>query len=217
MQDTTKQSSNKSIDWYFDFISPFAYFQHYTLINHYPDVTINYYPILFGAVLQNHGNKGPAEIPSKRIMTYRYCTWQAKKRGIPFKFPDVHPYKPVSVLRLALAAGINRENVTCIFHYIWVQGNDPSSPENLLKLASKLGLKNMEKAIQQPSIKKQLRDNTERASLLELFGVPTIMIDDKLFWGDDLTEMAMGYLSNPELFDSEDYQRLETLPNGLTP
>lgn len=217
MHNMAKQTENSSIDWYFDFISPFAYFQHYTLINQYPDITINYYPILFGAILQNHGNKGPAEIPSKRIMTYRYCTWQAKNRGIPFKFPEVHPYRPVSVLRLALAAGITRESVSRIFEFIWVEGKDPSSPTNLQDLASQLGIGNLKEAIQQPSVKSQLRENTERASSMEMFGVPTIIIGNKLFWGDDLTEMAMDYLSNPNLFDSEDFQRLETLPNGLTP
>ena len=217
MHQKSKQSENQSIDWYFDFISPFAYFQHHTLVNQYPDVTINYYPILFGAVLQNYGNKGPAEIPSKRIMTYRYCTWQAKNRGIPFQFPDVHPYRPVSVLRLAIAAGITTDSVSRIFEFIWVNGKDPSSPDNLLELASKLGIDNLDEAIQHQWVKDQLRENTDRASSLDMFGVPTIMIGDKLFWGDDLTEMAMSYLSNPELFDSEDYQRLETLPNGLTP
>ena len=217
MENPTNRSKNASIDWYFDFISPFAYFQHHTLVHKYPDVKINYYPILFGAVLKNHGNKGPAEIPSKRIMTYRYCNWQAKKRDIPFRFPEVHPYKPISVLRLALAAGISKENVSRIFEFIWVEGMDPSSEKNLKNLASILGIENLEEAIQNPQVKKQLRENTDRDSSLDMFGVPTLIINGKLFWGDDLTEMAMGYLSNPELFDSEDYQRLETLPNGLIP
>ena len=212
---TLSDTKQHEIDWYFDFISPFAYFQHHRLVSSHPDIKINYYPILFGAVLQKHGHKGPAEIPAKRIMTYRYCTWLARKLTIPFQFPEVHPYKPVSVLRLAIAAGVNTSTVTDIFWFIWADGKDPSDPENLQQLATRLGVENYQQAIQQENIKNQLRSNTDRASALGMFGVPTIVIEDQLFWGQDLTDMAMEYLNDKTIFNAPEYESLNTIPNGL--
>lgn len=206
---------NKTIDWYFDFISPFAYFQHRQLISNHPEIQIRYFPILLGALFVKHQHKGPAEIPTKRIMTYRYCTWYAKQHGIPLQFPDVHPYHPVSVLRLALAAGANANTVSRIFEYIWVKGKSPDRPERLAELASQLALHDYVDAISNPSIKDELRQNTEQAISFGIFGVPTVMLDDQLFWGQDQTQLLLEYLENPNLFAQEQYQRLEHIPDGL--
>ena len=118
-------------------------------------------------------------------------------------------------MRLALAAGINGDTVSKVFHSIWVEGKSPSTAQNLSALADTLGVEDYEQAISQPRIKQQLRENTEHASQLGIFGVPTIIIDDQIFWGNDLTEMAMAYLQNKELFDTEGYKRLLHIPNGL--
>lgn len=211
----SQDSKNHEIDWYFDFISPFAYFQHQRLRRDYPHLKINYLPILFGAVLQKYNHKGPAEIPSKRTMTYRYCTWFSKKQGISFEFPNTHPFRPVSVLRLCIAAGADTNVVTSIFEFIWSQGQDPSTEENLFRLANSLGVRDHAEAISQPSVKDKLRENTEKASSLGVFGVPTIAINDQIFWGDDLTEMALEYLEDSALFEDVQYQRLDTLENGF--
>ena len=205
----------RSIDWYFDFISPFAYMQHLALVRDYPEVNINYYPILFGVMLRQHGHKGPAEIPTKRLMTYRYCTWYAANQGIPLRFPDIHPYRPVSVLRLSLAAGISTQTVTSIFEYIWVEGKSPCGNSRLAELSERLGISDYATAISSQRVKNQLRMNTECASKLNIFGVPTIVIDDKLFWGNDMTGMAMAYLANRKMFENEEFCRLTDLPNGL--
>ena len=208
-------SMNKSIDWYFDFISPFAYFQHRHLINEHPDIEIRYYPILLGALFVQNQHKGPAEIPAKRIMTYRYCIWYAIQHQIPFRFPDVHPYHPVSVLRMSLAAGVNAETVSKIFEYIWVDGKSPNQAEHLGELASSLGLDGYESAIAEPEIKDRLRQNTERAIELGIFGVPTSSIGNQLFWGHDQTPLILEYLDNPRLFEDEEYRGIDNIRDGL--
>ena len=71
-----------TIDWYFDFISPFAYLQSEQLASLGPRVAVRYRPILFAALLEANGSKGPAEIPAKRAFTYRFVVWQAKALGI---------------------------------------------------------------------------------------------------------------------------------------
>jgi 2-hydroxychromene-2-carboxylate isomerase len=85
----------RAVRWYFDFISPFAYL-------HWPKVkaamserAIMPVPILFAAVLDTRGQKGPAEIPSKREFTYRHVLWQARQAGVPLRFPPTHPFNPL--------------------------------------------------------------------------------------------------------------------------
>lgn len=204
----------RNIDWYFDFISPYSYFQHYLFVTRYPDLSIRYYPVLLGALLIQNNIKGPAEVPEKRRSTYRYCTWYAKRHDIPFRFPDLHPYRPVNVLRLALAAGVSQQSVTRIFDYIWVEGKSPTG-KKLDELAGLLGIEDIQTAISRQEIKDQLRQNTEQAANLGIFGVPTIAVDGNLFWGNDETEMAMEFLDDRTLFMDHDYARLEHIPDGL--
>ena len=71
------------LDWYFDFISPFAYLQWRRLRRDHPEVALNPKPLLFAAILNHVGQLGPAEIPQKRRHTYRIVLWQARAAGIP--------------------------------------------------------------------------------------------------------------------------------------
>ena len=109
-----------SIDWYFDFVSPFSYIALHRL-GELP-VQVSYKPVLFAGLLNHWGQKGPAEIPAKRRWTYRWCTWWAKELGIPFRFPAAHPFNPLPYLRLALAAGCSPQTVSHIFGELWTTG-----------------------------------------------------------------------------------------------
>jgi 2-hydroxychromene-2-carboxylate isomerase len=207
--------SGRSIDWYFDFISPFAYLQHYQLTRNFPGISLNYIAVLFGALLQNHAHKGPAEIPAKRIVTYRHCHWMAGRNNIPFRFPPEHPFRPLPALRLAIALGSTPEVVERIFTSIWVEGRVPTQADVLQSLGSEFGLDDAGEAIQQESVKEKLRINTERAIDKGVFGVPTIAIGNEIFWGQDMTGLALEYLEHPDMFDNAEFKRLLDLPNGL--
>src|SRR5262245_46260764 len=104
----------RDIDWYFDFISPYAYIASHGL-GELGEVRIRYRPVLFAALLKIWNNKGPAEIAPKRQWTYRWCTWNASRLGIPFRFPAAHPFNPLPWLRLSIAAGNTPEAVRRIF------------------------------------------------------------------------------------------------------
>ena len=68
--------------WYFDFISPFAFLQWRRLRALGDRLPVVPVPILFAAVLDRIGQKGPAEIPGKRVFTYRHVLWRARQRGL---------------------------------------------------------------------------------------------------------------------------------------
>ena len=109
-----------SVDWYFDFVSPYSYICLHRL-GELP-VQVSYKPVLFAGLLNHWGQKGPAEIPAKRKWTYRWCTWWAGELGIPFRFPAAHPFNPLPYLRLSLAAGCSAHAIGAIFAHLWTTG-----------------------------------------------------------------------------------------------
>ena len=204
----------KTLDWYFDFLSGFAYMQFKQLKELPSDVSVEYRPMLFAGLLEHHGTKGPAQIPRKRVFTYRHWIWQAQEAGIPFRMPPNHPFPPLPPLRLAIALKNDAGAIETIFDHIWRDGEDVGDPEGWARLIDKLGVSDSDALIGDQSVKDQLRQNTEKAIELGLFGVPTALIDDQLFWGQDSTSMLFAYLENPDMFKDSEMLRVEDLPRG---
>jgi len=206
----------RQADWYFDFVSPFSYLQLQRLHEMPADLALTPRAILFAAVLDHWGQRGPAEIEPKRVFTYRQAQWRADRDGIPMRFPPRHPFNPLKVLRLAVALEERMEVIREIFFAIWRDGIDASSDEGFRQLAAQLGVRDADALIAKQDVKDRLRANTERAIAAGVFGVPTILVDGLAFWGDDATAMALDYLRDPARFTSGEMARVATLPVGAT-
>jgi 2-hydroxychromene-2-carboxylate isomerase len=198
----------RSAIWYFDFISPCAWIGLHRLTELPPDVSIEYRPVLFAGILGHWGQKGPAEIPTKRRYTYRWSHWWAQSQGIALRYPAGHPFNPIHHLRLALACGCRRDAIQRIFESIWTTGADAGAAFS--PLMKELGVKPEE--IEKPEIKNGLRTNTEEAIRRGVFGVPTLEIDGELFWGADSMEFAKAFLQDPSVLRNAEIQRLDDLP-----
>ena len=193
--------------WYFDFISPFAWIGLHRL-KEMPGLEIDYRPVLFAGILGHWGQKGPAELPTKRRYTYRWSHWWAQSQGIPLRYPSGHPFNPLHHLRLAIASGCQRDAIQKIFESIWTTGEDASDPARFASLLENLRVKkeDLDKA------KEQLRTNTEGAIARGVFGVPTLEIDGELFWGADSMEFAKAFLKDRSVVRNAEMQRLDDLP-----
>jgi 2-hydroxychromene-2-carboxylate isomerase len=202
----------READWYFDFISPYAYFGRARLAELSDRAAIRYRPVLFAAMLNHWGHKGPAEIPSKRVWTYRWCTWLAAQQRIAFRAPSAHPFNPLPFLRLAIAAECAPTAIEQIFRQLWTTGADPREPRVLDELLESLQIDRAQLA--SPQVKEELRANTDEAIARGVFGVPTLVVDGELFWGADATDFAKAYLDTPGLLATEEMQRVSTLPVG---
>ena len=200
------------IDWYFDFISPFAYLQWRRLRRDHPELELRPRPLLFAGLLKHWGQLGPAEIPEKRRHTYRLALWQARELGIPFRSPPAHPFNPLPALRLCVAAGSNARAVDAIFAHLWQHGLAGDSVEALQPVATQLGIDDAAGAIARPEVKSALAANGAAAIALGVFGVPTLHIGPRLFWGNDATAMALAYLADPVAFEDDEMRRVEALP-----
>ena len=201
-------------DWYFDFVSPFAYLQSEQLASLAPRVSIRYRPVLFAGLLGASGQKGPAEIPAKPAFTYRFCIWQAKRLGIRLKFPPQHPFNPLPLLRLAIACDSTPDAVHRIFRFVWRDGRLPDLPIEWAELVGELGAHDADARIATAEVKDELRRNTDTAIARGVFGVPTLAIGGELFWGADATQMAADYVAAGCRFDDPEYARVGALPIG---
>ncbi|MGH8499397.1 MAG: 2-hydroxychromene-2-carboxylate isomerase [Methylococcales bacterium] len=207
---------SQTYDWYFDFISPFAYLQWRRLHRDFSVFRIQPKPILFAGLLKHWGQLGPAEIPGKRIHTYRIVLWQAHSVGIPLRFPPAHPFNPLPALRLALAAKDIHLACDLIFKHIWEHGLAADTPEALQPVADALGIEDLAACLADPEVKNKLVQNGEQALALKIFGVPTLVINHQLFWGNDATEMAMQYIANPSMMDDDkEMKRINDLPEAI--
>jgi len=202
-------------DWYFDFISPFSYLQLRSVRTWNERFAITPVPIAFGAVLKQHGQLGPAEIPGKREFSYRFVQWQANHAGMPLRFPPAHPFNPLTALRLCLAAGTTWESIQTIFDHIWREGRAGSTAAELADVGRTLGIDNVDTATNAANVKSQLRTNTDAALAVGVFGVPTLRVDATLFWGNDATPMIEDWLADPQCFDDAEYRRIAALPVGV--
>lgn len=201
--------------WYFDFISPFSYMQLGKIMDLRERIDITPTPIVFGAVLNHHGQLGPAEIRGKREFTYRFVLWSAAHEGIELRFPPAHPFNPLTALRLAIAAGSTWPAITAIFEHIWKHGRVGDGNEALSEVAHALGIDDVAAATSRDDVKSALRTNTEAAIADGVFGVPTLRVGDETFWGNDATPMLIDWLDHPQRFAEAEYRRIETLPRAV--
>lgn len=177
----------------FDPISPFAWLAFQRLPQALDGVShvVSYEPLLLAGLLQHWGQKGPAEIAPKRDWTWRHVHWLAHSHGIDFQMPACHPFNPLALLRLLLACAPaggtpNRREVEAVLRHVWCEGGDPNDPERLAALTARLAPRRDPASA---AVKAELRARTEAAVAAGAFGVPTLWVGERLFWGLDALPM----------------------------
>jgi 2-hydroxychromene-2-carboxylate isomerase len=205
----------KQITFHLDFISPYAYLAFEALPEALDGLSysLDYKPLLLPALLKHHGQLGPAEIAPKRDWTYRQVLWLAHSQGIEMQMPASHPFNPLPFLRLAIACGrdgrINRYVAETIFRHVWRGGAEAADPQRLQALRQLLA------PARDPAgedVKAQLKRNTDEAIALGLFGVPALVVDDKLFWGFDALPMLRAFLEGGDWFASGAWENAAQRP-----
>ncbi len=204
----------KTANWYFDFISPYAYLQSAIIEKITGKIFLSPRPILFAGLLNHYGHLGPAEIPSKKKFVMEQALWLAKKYNIPFKLPPFHPFNPLPPLRLAVSIGENIEKVHHIFEFIWSKGLNIEDPKEFSSLGKSIGINDANGVVQDIGLKNKLRTQTNLAISEGVFGIPTIVIDKQLFWGLDSIDMLLGYLEDRSSFTKNIVQPAASLPEG---
>jgi 2-hydroxychromene-2-carboxylate isomerase len=209
----------KTIHFYLDFISPYAWLAFDALPRALQGIScrVVYKPVVFGAMLMHHGQLGPAEIPAKRDWTYRQVLWQSRKQETPLQLPLSHPFSSLGLLRLATACDAAGEpsRWVCekIFRHVWCTGLEAADALRLDNLTAELA---PQKNPGGEEVKQALRRNTDEALALNLFGVPSFVVDAQVFWGNDALPMMRSYLLGDRWFRSPEWTAVAQLPVGVS-
>jgi 2-hydroxychromene-2-carboxylate isomerase len=208
----------KQITFYLDFISPYAYLAFEELPQALMGLSysVQYKPVVLGALLRHHGGLGPAEIPAKRDWTYRHVMWLGHSKGLPLDMPAVHPFSSLPLLRLAVATDAqglpNRYVCETLFCHVWRGGADAVDAARLQAITQELA---PARAATDDTVKAQLKAHTDAALAQNVFGVPAFAVDGKVFWGLDALPMLRSYLEGDAWFGDAHWNAPLTLPSGL--
>ena len=132
---------NKTIEFYFDFISPYSFisYQKIKKIIKKESIRFELKPILLGGLHNLHSIKAPAFIPAKAKFMIRDCKMVAEKNKIDFKFNSYFPIKTLNLMRGVLIAeedNIHNHYIDKIYEAIWINGlnmNDQNIIDKVLK------------------------------------------------------------------------------------
>jgi len=209
----------KTLSYWFDPISPYAYlaFEHLPQALEGCSYVVDYRPVLFAGLLGHWGQLGPAEIAPKRAWTFRQVAWQAHRLGIDMATPAQHPFNPLALLRLALAsapaAGLpNRRVVERVMRHVWRGGADANDAGRLQALREAVA---PQRDPNSEPVKAELRAHTDAAIARGLFGVPTVELDGRLFWGLDALPMVRAALQGDPWFDGPAWDAAAAAPPGV--
>ena len=210
----------KHITFYLDFVSPYAWLAFERLPEALEGLSysVEYRPVLLGALLQQHGNPGPAGIAPKRDWTYRHVAWLGHALGVPLQMPARHPFNPLALLRQALACSadgsINRFVAGTLLRHVWQGGHDALDAVRLDQLALELAPQ-LQPGADSQAAKTLLRANTDAAAARGVFGVPAFEVDGKLFWGLDSLPMLRAYVQGDAWFDGGGWDGPASVVQGL--
>jgi len=186
----------KSIDFYFDIISPYSYLAHKKIIAlRKKKINFNYKPILVGGLHNLQGITAPAFIKSKLNHMINDCILFAKKDNIEFIWNSMFPINSLSLMRGYLFIEHNKKELylDIMFDGYWKDNLDLSKEENLIKLLKKCNIDDniFLEGIKDSKIKDNLKSVTKEAHNKDIFGAPTFVVNNKIFWGQDRLEFAL--------------------------
>ena len=186
---------NKYIDFYFDFISPYSYLAHKKIINLNRRNIFSYKAILLGGLHNLGGITAPAFNERKMKNMKNDCILISKKNKIPFKWNKKFPINSLNLMRGFLIIDDIKKNkfIDLCFDAYWKKNLDISIKKNIQKILSdcEINYAFFEECIKKQKVKNELKELTNKAFKLDVFGAPTFLVNNKLFWGQDRLEYAI--------------------------
>ncbi len=192
-----------SIDFYFDFSSPFSYFAAHK-IDEIADANgrrVNWKPILLGPIFKATGGSSPVSYPAKGKYSIHDCERMARFMDLPWKMPENFPIFSVAAARAFYwVEGKDSDQARLLakslYHRLFGEGQDITSADAVADVASALHVDREEllNGISDPAIKQRVKDETDTAIERGVFGAPFFFVDGEGFWGSDRLWMVKKWL-----------------------
>ena len=188
----------KQFEFYFDFGSPYSFLAHNEIrrIEKENSIKIQYMPILLGGLFELVGTKANADIPIKGKYMIKDCKLWAEKYNIEFKFNNYFPIMTLNLMRGVLVAekkGFSENFINEVFDSIWKHGLDLNDNQIFEKILKTLNINPKTFLIESADhkIKDELKKRTTEAFAKGIFGAPSFIINNKVFWGQDRLEFVL--------------------------
>lgn len=210
-----------AVQVYFDFISPYAYFgwRNVRALSATRGLDLEAKPTLFAALLHHHGQLGPAEIPAKRVWTFKDVVRYARLHDIPLNGPATHPFRSLTALRIATlpaAPEVQHRRIDALFDAIWGTGIDGGDDEQIADALTERGHDGAALVADAGTsdAKARLQSITTDAIDRGVFGVPTFAVGDELFWGNASLEYVELHLDGEDPIDGVAVDVFLSRPRG---
>lgn len=206
-----------TVRFYVDVLSPYAWIAWNTVpaVVARHGATLQPVPVLLAAMLQHGGTKGPAEIPAKRRWVFEDCARTTRRLGIPFQPPPSHPFNPLLALRVASAADDRVAVLDALFRAVWAGGGGVETPEAVEAALNRAGLDGGSLVAASAGAKDALRAQTEGAIAAGVFGVPTMVVGERLLWGADQVAELDRLLGGDDGLAGVDLAAWDAMPTGV--
>ena len=188
----------KQFDFYFDFVSPYSFLAHKEIrkIEKKIGIKIIYKPVLLGGLHNLHGIKAPAFIPAKAKHMIRDCKLISERNNVKFKFNTYFPIKSLNLMRGVLVAeedNVKNYYIDNVFNTILQDGLNMNDEIIIQKVLKNLNINPKTFFLRSTSslIKDSLRKKTNEAYEKGIFGAPTFVSNNKIFWGQDRIEFVI--------------------------
>jgi 2-hydroxychromene-2-carboxylate isomerase len=194
------------IDFYFDFSSPYGYFAARRIedIAARHGRSVNWRPILLGAIFKVSGQQPLATIPLKGDYMTRDLARTARLLDVPFRRPTRFPIASMAPSRAFYAMAdedpaLAKRLALALYEAYFTEDRDISAPQVTLDVAERLGVDRvgLERAINDPVLKDRLRQEVDDAISRGVFGSPYIIVDGEPFWGADRLDQVERWLRSP--------------------
>ena len=222
----TTTAMSAPVEFWFDFISPYAYlaWQRIHAIVEDRGRAVVYRPVLFASLLNHWGQLGPAEIAPKRIHAFKQVSRRAAALGVPMSPPPSHPFNPLLGLRLAslelvdMPAGRRRALIDLLFRAVWAGGPGIDDPQVVARLLSDEGFdaQTLLSAAREPAHKQRLVAQTQAGIEAAVFGIPAMITDGELFWGEDSLDDLARFMDGEDPLDLQALSQWADLPASAT-
>lgn len=204
---------DRIVRFFFDYVSPYAYLASTQIraLGERHGVEVEPVPVLFAAMLGSTGARGPAEIPVRREYMVHDVTRLARALGVPLAPPATHPFNPLAALRVTWAARPEDRwrLVEAIYRAAWVDARRVDDASVVAAVVDACGLDGAALLARstEDDVKRALRERTDEIIRQGAFGVPTMTVDDQLFWGVDSLHLLDRYLSDGRSLEPDELAR----------
>ena len=188
---------SQKVEFFYDIASPASYlaFTQLSTLEAETGAEIVYRPFLLPGLFQATGNASPITIPAKRAWLFDDFGRFARRYDVPFVMNAHFPFSSLIMIRGLIAyqeTSMLKSLTKTFFEAMWTADTDLSQPELVAERAVAAGVNraDWDDAVANPAVKRLVFDITEEAASRGLFGAPSFIVGDKLFWGQHRIEFV---------------------------